>query len=340
MATNYQDILDSLTNEKEDLSINSKVFIVDGLNNFLRSFAMIQHVNPAGQHIGALTGFLKSMAYGMRLVRPTRVIVVFDGRGSSTNKRYLYPEYKANRGVKRITNWDMFDSQEEESDAIKNQLIRLVDYLKCLPIDLLSIDKIEADDVIGYIAKRIGKEVTIMSSDRDYLQLASDRISIYSPTKKKFYSPKDVLSEYEVTSHNFLTQKVLLGDKGDNVPGVKGLGPKTLLKHFPELGESYTIDLGHILEKCKDSKVPMLQKIYDFRSQLEINKKLMDLDEPNIPEESIKEVDNMMANPNKGYYPTEFTEMYEEDQLGQSITNLPTWLFTNFKYLASYSCNQ
>ena len=338
MASNYQDILDSLTNEKEDLSVNSKVFIVDGLNNFLRSFAMIQHVNPSGQHIGALTGFLKSMAYGMRLIRPTRVIVVFDGRGSSINKRYLYPEYKANRGVKRITNWDMFDSQEEESDAIKNQLIRLVDYLKCLPIDILSIDKIEADDVIGYIAKRLGKEVTIMSSDRDYLQLASDRISIYSPTKKKFYSPKDVLKEYEVTSPNFLTQKVLLGDKGDNVPGVKGLGPKTLLKHFPELGESCTIDLGHILEKCKDSKVPMLQKIYDFRSQLEINKKLMDLDEPNIPEESIEEVDNMMANPNKGYYPIEFTEMYEEDQLGQSITNLPTWLYTKFKFLES--CNK
>jgi len=298
---------------------------------------MIQHVNPAGQHIGALTGFLKSMAYGMRLIRPTRVIVVFDGRGSSTNKRYLYPEYKANRGIKRITNWDMFDSQEEESDAIKNQLLRLVDYLKCLPIDLLSIDKIEADDVIGYIAKRIGKEVTIMSSDRDYLQLASDRISIYSPTKKKFYSPKDVLSEYEVTSHNFLTQKVLLGDKGDNVPGVKGLGIKTLLKHFPELGKSATISLEHVIEKCKDGDVAMLKKIYDFRSQLEINKKLMDLDEPNIPAEAQEEIDQMMGNPKKDYYPTEFTEMYNEDQLGHSITNLPSWLYTNFKYLASIS---
>jgi 5'-3' exonuclease len=132
MNKSYQDILDSLTEEKEDLSINSKVFLIDGLNNFLRSFAMIQHVNPNGHHIGALTGFLKSMAYAMRLVRPTRVIVVFDGRGGSTNKRYLYPEYKANRGLTRITNWDMFDSQEEESEAIQNQILRLVDYLKML----------------------------------------------------------------------------------------------------------------------------------------------------------------------------------------------------------------
>ena len=336
MNKSYQDILDSLKNEKEELGINSKVFLVDGLNNFLRSFAMIQHVNPAGQHIGALTGFLKSMAYGMRLVRPTRVIVVFDGRGSSTNKRYLYPEYKANRGVKRITNWDMFDNQEEESEAIKSQIVRLVDYLRCLPIDLISIDKIEADDVIGYIAKRIGDEVTIMSSDRDYLQLASDRISIYSPTKKKFYGPKDVLKEYEVTANNFLTQKVLLGDKGDNVPGVKGLGIKTLLKHFPELGESHTINLEQVLDKCKDSATPILKKIYDFRSQLHINKQLMDLDEPNIPEDAQVEINDVMENPNKEYSSTEFTEMYTEDQLGQSITNLPSWLFTNFKYLAEY----
>ena len=334
MNKSYQDILDSLTNEKEELGINSKVFIIDGLNNFLRSFAMVQHVNPSGQHIGALTGFLKSMAYGMRLIRPTRVIILFDGKGSSTNKRYLYPEYKATRGLKRITNWDMFDDLEEESDAIKNQLMRLVDYLKCLPVDLLSIDKIEADDVIGYIAKRIGDEVTIMSSDRDYLQLASDRVSIYSPTKKKFYGPKEVLAEYEVTSNNFLTQKILLGDKGDNVPGVKGLGPKTLLKYFPELGESRIINLEHVIEKCKDSQVPILQKIYSFRNQLEVNKQLMDLDEPNIPEDSKIEIDKMIQNPNKGYHPGEFTEMYEEDQLGQSITNLPTWLFTNFKYLA------
>jgi DNA polymerase-1 len=230
----------------------------------------------------------------------------------------------------------MFDNQEEESEAIKNQLLRLVDYLRCLPIDLISIDKIEADDVIGYIAKRIGDEVTIMSSDRDYLQLASDRISIYSPTKKKFYGPKDVLKEYEVTANNFLTQKVLLGDKGDNVPGVKGLGIKTLLKHFPELGESHTINLEQVLDKCKDSATPILKKIYDFRSQLHINKQLMDLDEPNIPEDAQVEINDVMENPNKEYSSTEFTEMYTEDQLGQSITNLPSWLFTNFKYLAEY----
>lgn len=337
MNKGYQDILDSLTQEKEDLSLNSRVFLIDGLNNFLRSFAMIQHVNPNGHHIGALTGFLKSMAYAMRLVRPTRVIVVFDGRGGSTNKRYLYPEYKANRGLSRITNWDLFDSQEEESEAIKNQILRLVDYLKCLPVDLISIDKIEADDVIGYIAKNIGKEVTIMSSDRDFLQLASDRISIYSPIKKKFYGPKQVLEEYGVTAQNFLTQKVLLGDKGDNVPGIKGLGVKTMLKNFPELGGSSTITIEDILSQCENGKSKVHKSILDFKNQLYINHKLMDLENPNIPEDALLEINNMLQNPNKEYDPNTFTSMYNEDLLGNSITNLSSWLFTNWKYLSSIS---
>jgi hypothetical protein len=96
------------------------------------------------------------------------------------------------------------------------------------------------------------------------------------------------------------------------------------------------ITLEQVLNKCKDSQVPIMRKIYDFRSQLEINRQLMDLDEPNIPEEAQEEIGRMMENANKDYNPAEFTELYNEDQLGQSITNLPSWLFTNFKYLSEY----
>ena len=224
MNPEYKKIFDSLKEQKEELSLNSRVLLIDGLNTFLRAFAAIGWVNKDLTHIGGLTGFLRSLGYAIKLVRPTRVILVFDGQGSSTNKRYVYPEYKANRGISRVTNWDTFESQQEESDAIKAQIVRLIDYLKTLPIDLISIDKIEADDVIGWIAGQLYGEITIMSSDRDYLQLVNDKITIYSPTKKRFYDRDAVLTEYGVTPQNFLTQKILLGDSGDNVPGVKGLG--------------------------------------------------------------------------------------------------------------------
>ena len=151
----YRAMFTQMENQKKQpLHKNSKVLIVDSLNTFLRSFVAIHHINPAGNHVGGLGGFLKSVGAVIKQLEPTRVILVFDGVGGSTNKRYLYPEYKANRHITKISNWDAFDSQEEESEAITNQILRLVAYLKCLPVDLVAIDKIEADDVIGYLAKQ------------------------------------------------------------------------------------------------------------------------------------------------------------------------------------------
>ncbi|NBP04327.1 MAG: hypothetical protein EBU90_30445 [Proteobacteria bacterium] len=330
MNKEHKKIFDSLKNEKLDLSLNSRVLIIDSLNTFLRAFTVIRHVNQFGNHIGGLTGFLRSLSYVMGLVKPTRVILVFDGHGGSTNKRYIYPEYKANRGVNRVTNWDMFESQAEESESITNQIVRLVEYLKCLPVDLISIDKIEADDVIGYIATKLDKEVCIMSSDRDYLQLVSDRVSVFSPTKKKFYTRQMVLQEYGVTAQNFLTQKILLGDSGDNVPGVRGLGSKTMLKEFPELSGEDEVSLDDVIDKCKKQSKKVHENIRNYEYQLRINKQLMDLKEPNIPETALEEINNMLLEPNKELNSQEFVKLYNEDNLGNSINNVQAWLFNNF----------
>jgi DNA polymerase-1 len=336
MNKQYKELFNSLKDEKLDLSLNSRVLIIDSLNSFLRSFTVIRHVNQSGNHIGGLTGFLRSLSYAISLVKPTRVILVFDGHGGSTNKRYLYPEYKANRGGNRVTNWDMFDSKEDESESITNQLLRLIEYLKCLPVDLISIDKIEADDVIGYIAGKLEKEVFIVSSDRDYLQLVSDRVTVFSPTKKKFYTEKLVLEEYGITAQNFLTQKILLGDSGDNVPGVKGLGLKTLIKLFPELSTKNKVELEDVLEKCKDQKGKHYESIINYKHQLGINKQLMNLESPNIPEESLEEINSILLEANKDMNSQEFLKLYAEDNLGNSINNPQAWLFNNFNQLKFY----
>jgi DNA polymerase-1 len=335
MNKEYEKIFNSLKEEKINDDVNSRVLIIDSLNTFLRAFTAIGWVNKDLSHIGGLTGFLRSLGYVVNLVRPTRVILVFDGQGGSTNKRYIYPEYKANRGINRVTNWDSFESQQDESEAITRQIVRLIYYLKQLPVDLLSIDKIEADDVIGYIAGKLNGDITIMSSDRDYLQLVSDKITVYSPIKKKFYDEELVLKEYSVTSKNFLTQKILLGDSGDNVPGVKGLGAKTLIKHFPELGSEDEISLDDILEKC-EGKAKILENIKNYEYQLRINKKLMDLKNPNIPDEAIEEINSVLLSPSKQFNSQEFINLYNEDELGNSIPNVNMWLFNHFNELAKY----
>ena len=174
-----------------------------------------------------------------------------------------------------------------------------------------------------------------MSSDKDYIQLVSDRVTVYSPIKKKFYTPKEVKEELLVPAINYLNYKILLGDPSDNVPGVHGLGPKGVAKLFPQLQEERKVTLSEIIEhsKTKAEEKKAYQSVYNFRHQLEINEKLMDLHSPNIPEEDIVVIENIIANPSKRIDRQSFLSMYAEDNLGNSIPNTPMWLFDVFDYI-------
>ena len=157
MDNEFQAIIDKLSKARQANQpvLQPKVLIVDAMNTFLRSFAIINHINPKGNHIGGLTGFLKSLGFAIKHTNPTRVIIVFEGAGSTQNKKNLYPDYKGNRKLKRITNFDGFSNQAEESESIENQLLRLVEYLQCLPLDITSIDRTEADDTMAYLATKL-----------------------------------------------------------------------------------------------------------------------------------------------------------------------------------------
>jgi 5'-3' exonuclease len=123
----FKSLLDNIKESKQEpLHLNSKVLLIDSMNTFLRCFTMIQHLNYQGHHIGGLTGFLKSVGFAINHIKPTRVILCFEGAGSTTNRKYLYPEYKANRKLIKVTHWETLNSKEEESESIENQIVRLI----------------------------------------------------------------------------------------------------------------------------------------------------------------------------------------------------------------------
>ena len=337
-----KDFLNKLFSElsaDKNNSKNARVLVVDSMNTFLRSFAIIQHLNPNGHHVGGLVGFLKSVGYAIKLYQPTRVILVFDGQGNSTNKKYLYSDYKANRTNIKVTNWKVFGDKKEESESMANQMGRLIEYCTQLPVSMICIPKIEADDVMGYLVKKFEADpetdkVTIMSADKDFLQLVSDRTEIYSPTKKKTYRADDVLEEYFVHPNNFINYKMLLGDSGDNVPGIQGLGPKKVFKLYPELMESTPIDLDYMLNKAKlnEDKNQLYTKIIQFERQLGINYQLMSLKDPNIDDEDKRIVDDAVENAPPSLNIGNFVEMTEDDQLNERV-NWQGWLIENFSSL-------
>ena len=336
----YKDILNNLHEESnlEPLHLNSRVLLIDSMNTFLRSFAMIPAINPQGNHVGGLVGFLKSLGYVIKLIRPTRVILVFDGQGNITNRRNTYADYKANREIKRITNFNVFSTLEEESDSIATQMLRLLDYLKALPVNISIIDKIEADDTIAYLSQKLKDDVIIYSADQDFLQLVNDRITVYSPIKKKFYKPNDVYEQYGLHPYNFITMKCLMGDKSDNLPGVKGLGPKKLMKFFPEIAGEKRFTLQEAYQKATDKveEHGIYGNVHLFKKQLEVNYELMSLEDIELLEHDKEELDNLIESSPYNFNKKRFLEMYEKDLLGRGIPNTEFWLSEVFSYLQNY----
>ena len=217
---------------------------------------------------------------------------------------------------------------------MKIQFSRLIEYLDFLPINVISIDRIEADDTIAYITNKLVKEeVVIMLADQDFLQLVDDRVTVWSPIKKKFYTPQLVMKDYGVPAHNFLMYKVLMGDKSDNLEGVKGLGPKKLPKIVPDLLSQNSLDLDFILEHASKGEEPMHKKIVESIDQLHLNKELMDLHNPPVSGELKLQISRLIEAPINLLSRNDFIIMYNDDQLGNAIQIPDLWLKEHFSKL-------
>ena len=161
---------------------------------------------------------------------------------------------------------------------------KLVDYLMQLPITVIALDYIEADDVIAYMSKVCFKnDVIICSSDKDFLQLVDDDgVKVLSLTKKKIYTTKEIEDEYGVSSKNFIHYKSIVGDVSDNIKGVNGIGEKTIRNKFTILRENRILSFEDIYEFVETSDEKMLKKLLDQKDIFERNHKLMQLHDVNI----------------------------------------------------------
>ncbi len=308
---------------------NDKVLIIDGLNTFIRVFSVIPTTNEDGVHVGGIVGFLKSIGYVINMVSPTRVIIVFDGKGGSTRRRKIYPEYKQNRKTKyRVNRTYDFASQEDEKQNMIMQLQRCVEYLDTLPVTVLSYDNIEADDTIGYLTKQVLPEsnIIIMSTDKDFLQLANGRVKIWSPSKKKMYDDKAVFEEFGISSQNYIWYRVLDGDKSDNINGVRGLGLKTIRKKSPFLTDNHICNIDDIVSVLPESK-----------ELIDRNYKLMQLNDVDISGNTKTKIVQRVNEPINELVKYKFEKMFLEDKLFTALPNVTSWLLTNFNQLNRYA---
>ena len=258
-----QDLLEvfqsmDFSDKDEGIALNDRVLIIDGMNTFIRSFAAIPTMDENGNHIGGVTGFLKSVGYVTRKFKPSRVYVIFDGKGGSKRRRDIYPDYKLGRKpLTRLNRTYDMTTEKDEQDLMRYELVIVAKALMKLPITTITLDHVEADDIMSYIAQHVvegGGESIIYSTDKDFLQLVGDGIKVWNPVRKKTYIPETVLEDYSIHPNNFLLYRALTGDTSDNLPGIKGLGMKTLLKFMPGFATDQHLTIGDVITTAKNPK--------------------------------------------------------------------------------------
>lgn len=222
----------------------SRLLIVDGHAYAYRAFHAIRDLrSPSGQPTNAIYGFLKMLEKMRTAVQPTHLIVVWDG-GLSAERIVALPEYKAQR--------------PEMPSELRPQFDEISSYLTAAGIKEFCGDGIEADDYIGCLAQKagaVGWNVVVASSDKDFMQLVTERVGLLNPNDKTgaIWGREQVLAKAGVEPGQIVDWLALMGDTVDNIPGVPGVGPKTAASLLNEFGSVENV-LGRLGE-VKSEKV-------------------------------------------------------------------------------------
>ena len=238
--------------------MSEKIVLIDGHSILNRAFYGIPELtNSEGLHTNAVYGFLNILFKILDEEKAQYLAVAFDLK-APTFRHKMYAEYKGTR--------------KAMPEELREQVPIMKEVLSAMGVPLLMKEGYEADDLLGTIAgqaERAGLEVSIVSGDRDLLQLATDKVQIRIPKTKRTgteienYYAADVKEKYLVTPTEFVDVKALMGDASDNIPGIPGVGEKTATKIISEFG---SIENAHDhLEEIKPNKAKLsLEEHYDL----------------------------------------------------------------------------
>ena len=340
-----QDLLEvfqsmDFSDKDEGIALNDRVLIIDGMNTFIRSFAAIPTMDENGNHIGGVTGFLKSVGYVTRKFKPSRVYVIFDGKGGSKRRRDIYPDYKLGRKpLTRLNRTYDMTTEKDEQDLMRYELVIVAKALMKLPITTITLDHVEADDIISYIAQHVvenGGESIIYSTDKDFLQLVGDGIKVWNPVRKKTYIPEVVLEDHGIHPNNFLLYRALTGDTSDNLPGIKGLGMKTLLKFMPGFATEEKLTLDEVITIAESSKSKVMSKIVDQKEIIQRNLTLMSLLSVMISDNNKMKILNKINRPQLSLHKYDLTKLLIETNILPAMQNYDSWVVSTFNPLTRF----
>ena len=243
--------------------MDGTLYIVDALNYLYRAFHALPPLsNSRGVPTGAVYGLCQMLLRIEREWQPTHLCVIYDAPGP-TFRDEIFAAYKANR-------------PPMPADLVA-QVGLSHHVVEAFGLPVLSLPGVEADDTIASLARQAvaaGLRVVICSSDKDLMQLCSDRIQLLDTMKNKLLGPAEVQEKFGVPPDRLGDLLALMGDSVDNVPGVAGIGPKTAADLISQYGS-----LDGVLEHAAEIKGKKGQAIVSSRDAIEISRKLVRLRE-------------------------------------------------------------
>ena len=291
---------------------SKKFFILDASSYVFRAYHAINYLeNSKGFPTNAIFGFVNMINRLFENIKPEYFAAVFDSGGKSF-RNDIYDEYKANRG--------------EAPEDISLQFPKIINFLKAKGVMVLSMDNYEADDVIGSLVKKFKSkyEIVILSGDKDFTQLIDSEVTMVDTMRDRTTSIDKVKEKYGLSPNQMIDFFALVGDSIDNIPGVRGIGPKTaqeLLSKYKTLKNLYKN-----LDKIEKERIRNL--LFEYKEEAELSKVLVtiktDLSLPyKIDEFKISE-------PNQSELNNLFSEL-EFDTLVEDKTNSEKIKTSNYK---------
>ena len=279
------------------MSKSGKLVLIDGHSILNRAFYGVPDLsNARGLHTNAVYGFLNIMFRILEEEKPEYLAVAFDVH-APTFRHKMYEAYKGTR--------------KPMPEELREQVPVMKDVLRAMQVVIVEREGLEADDILGTLAKKAqadGLEVSLVSGDRDLLQIADEHIRIRIPKTKQGkteiedYDPQDVVKAFGVTPLGFIDLKALMGDASDNIPGVPKVGQKTASELMLQYGSLENI-YAHVEEITKKS----------IRESLKENKDLADLSRAlaEIRTDSEVELDYESARA-EGYFTPEAYQLFKQ----------------------------
>lgn len=300
----------------------NRILVVDALNMYFRSYIVDPSLSANGQPIGGVKGFLKILQKLLRETKSDRVVVVWDGPGGSRRRKSTNKNYKAGRKPLRLNR--SIQGLLSENEELENKLwqqTRLMEYLNMMPITQLMIPEVEADDVIAYVTQLPllkDSQKIIVSSDKDFYQLCDDSTVILRPIQKEVVNKNRIVEKFGIHPTNFALARAIAGDKSDNLPGVPGVGLKSIAKRLPFFSEEEPCEIPFVIDHCKEieDELKIYKNIVENKDLIKENYKIMQLYSPSISPQSKQHIKNSIFNLDCSFNKTEIIKMMNEDTFG------------------------